>query len=146
MAGGLDRARRLAARAPDRERLTILAKWAYSVSSPTLQQVAETLVTRYPTEIEGYLYTGIARVFAGDFLDAIAPLERVVAMDSLGARGIRPTCPSCEALGLLVSAYELADSFPAAERRARRWVRLQPGVAPAARALAEVLVYRDRVA
>ena len=31
VAARLERAKRLAARAPDRERLTILAKWAYSV-------------------------------------------------------------------------------------------------------------------
>jgi len=141
----LERARRLAARAPDRERLTILAKWAYSVSSPTLEQLADTLVTRYPTEIEGHLYTGISRFFAGDFLEAITPLERVVAMDSLGVGGTRPTCWSCEALRTLVSAYELADSASAAERAARRWVRLQPGV-PAANALAEVLQAQGRFA
>ena len=141
----LERARRLAARAPDRERLTILAKWAYSVSSPTLEQLADTLVTRYPTEIEGHLYTGISRFFAGEFLGAITPLERVVAMDSLGVSGTRPTCWSCEALRTLVSAYELADSASAAERQARRWVRLQPGV-PAANALAEVLEAQGRFA
>src|SRR5204862_3557995 len=62
----MERARRLAARAPDRERLTILAGWAHSVSSPTLRQIAETLATRYPTEIEGHLYSGIARVYEGD--------------------------------------------------------------------------------
>jgi tetratricopeptide (TPR) repeat protein len=141
----LERARRLAARAPDRERLTILAKWAYSVSSPTLEQLADTLVTRYPTEIEGHLYTGISRFFAGEFLAAITPLERVVAMDSLGVSGTRPTCWSCEAMRTLVSAYELADSASAAERQARRWVRLQPGV-PAANALVEVLEAQGRFA
>jgi tetratricopeptide (TPR) repeat protein len=140
----LARAKRLATRAPDRERLTILAKWAYSVSSPILQQVAETLLTRYPTEVDGYLYTGIARVYAGDFLSGVPLLDRVVAMDSIGARGTRPSCPSCEALRWLVSAYELADSFPAAERQARRWARLQPGTVPPTLALTEVLDAQGR--
>ena len=67
-------------------------------------------------------------------------------MDSLGARGARPTCSSCEAMRTLVSAYELADSFLAAERQARRWVRLQPGAAPPANALAEVLQSQGRFA
>jgi DNA-binding SARP family transcriptional activator/TolB-like protein len=142
----LARAKRLAARAPDRERLTILAKWAYSVSSPILRQVAETLVTRYPTEVEGYLYTGIARVYAGDFLGGVSPLERVVAMDSVSARHARPSCPSCEALRWLVTAYQLADSFPAAEREGRRWARLEPGAAGAGFALAEVFEAEGRSA
>lgn len=142
----LERAKRLAARASDRERLTILAKWAYTVSSPSMQQVAETLVTRYPTEVEGYLYTGIARAYAGDFLGGIAQLERAIAMDSLGARNDRPSCASCEALRWLVSAYQLADSFPAAEREARRWIRLQPGSSQATRALSEVFEAEGRPA
>jgi len=142
----LERAKRLAARAPDRERLTILAGWANAVSSPALQQIAETLATRYPTEVEGYLYTGIARVYGGDFLGGIAPLEHTVAMDSVGTGAARPTCSSCEALRWLVAAYALADSFPAAEREARRWVRLQPGSWPATMTLAGILDEEGRAA
>jgi tetratricopeptide (TPR) repeat protein len=127
----LERARRLAARASDRERLIILAGWAGAVSSPSLRAIAETLATRYPTEVQGHLYTGIARVLDGEFLDAIAPLERAVAMDSLGLRGTRPQCSACDALAWMISAYVLADSLPAAERVARRWVRLQPTSDPA---------------
>jgi DNA-binding SARP family transcriptional activator/tetratricopeptide (TPR) repeat protein/TolB-like protein len=142
----LERAKRLAARAPDRERLTILAGWANAVSSPALQQIAETLATRYPTEVEGYLYTGIARVYSGDFVGGIAPLEHTVAMDSVGAGAVRPTCSSCEALRWLVTAYALADSFPAAEREARRWVRLQPGSRLASTTLAGILDEEGRAA
>jgi DNA-binding SARP family transcriptional activator/TolB-like protein len=121
----MDRARRLATRATDRERLTILAGWAYSVSSPTLSALADTLATRYPTETEGHLYSGIARVYDGDFLGALAPLERVLMMDSLGVRDGKG-CSACEALLWKVSAYDLADSLAASEREARRWMRLQP--------------------
>jgi DNA-binding SARP family transcriptional activator/TolB-like protein len=127
----LERARRLAARASDRERLIILAGWAGTVSSPSLRAIAETLATRYPTEVQGHLYTGIARVLDGEFLDAIAPLERAVAMDSLGIRGTRPQCSACDALAWMISSYVLADSLQAAERVARRWVRLQPTSDPA---------------
>jgi Flp pilus assembly protein TadD, contains TPR repeats len=126
--------------------LTILAGWANAVSSPVLQQIAETLATRYPTEVEGYLYTGIARVYSGDFLGGIAPLEHTVAMDSLGAGAARPTCVSCDALRWIVTAYALADSFPAAEREARRWVRLQPGSWPASSTLAGILDEEGRAA
>lgn len=142
----LERAKRLAARAPDRERLTILAGWAHAVSSPLLAPLADTLVTRYPTEVEGHLYTGMARVYAGDFLAGVAPLERAITMDSSGAGGIGPNCRSCDALRWLVSAYELADSLPAAERVARRWVRLKPGTTPAINTLTEVLDLQGRSA
>jgi len=141
----MSRARRLATRAPDRERLTILADWARRASIPTLRQVAETLAIRYPAEVEGHLYSGIALVNEGEFLAARAPLERVIAMDSLGAhRGV--TCGLCIAMEWLVSAYLLADSLPAAERTARRWIRLQPGVPGPVDALVGVLDRQGRAA
>ena len=142
----MERARRLAARATDRERLTILAGWAYSVSSPTLREIAETLATRYPTEVEGHLYSGIARVYEGDFLGGLVPLQRVIAMDSLGLRGDGSQCGACDALRWRVSAYELADSLPAAEREARRWARLQPHSRPAVNAVIEVIERQGRAA
>jgi DNA-binding SARP family transcriptional activator/tetratricopeptide (TPR) repeat protein/TolB-like protein len=136
---GLERARRLAGRATDRERLTILAGWAASMALPSLRPIAETLATRYPTEVVGHLNLGIAHVMEGRFLDALEPLERVVAMDSLGLRNVTAACGACEALGWIVSAYELADSLPAAERVARRWVRLQPASRNAVVTLTDVL-------
>lgn len=141
----MERARRLATRAPDRERLTILAGWARSVSSPSLRQIAETLVTRYPAEIEGHLYLGIARVYEGDFLGGLAPLERVIVMDSLGLRGDGARCGACDALSWRVSAYVLADSLPAAERESRRWLRLVPHSKPALGALIETIERQGRL-
>ena len=141
----MERARRLATRATDRERLTILAGWAYSVSSPALSALAETLSTKYATETEGHLYSGIARVYDGDFLGALVPLERVLRMDSLGIRdGGR--CSACDALLWKVSAYDLADSLVAAEREARRWVRLQPNSRPPLGALWAVIAREGRTA
>ena len=142
----MERARRLAERATDRERLTILAGWAYTVSSPTLREIAETLATRYPAEVDGHLYSGIARVYEGDFLGGLVSLERVIAMDSLGLRGDGARCGGCDALRWRVSAYELADSLPAAEREARRWARLQPHSRPAANAVVEVIEREGRAA
>ena len=136
---GLERARQLAARATDRERLTILAGWAGAMALPLLRPIAETLATRYPTEVAGHLNLGIAHVLEGRFLDALEPLGRVVAMDSLGLRNATAACGACDALGWIVSAYELADSLPAAERVARRWVQLQPESRNAVVALTDVL-------
>jgi DNA-binding SARP family transcriptional activator/TolB-like protein len=140
----LELARRLAAHTSDRERLMIQAGWAYAASSPSLRAIADTLATRYPDDVEGHLYSGISRVFDGEFLDGLDPLQRTVRMDSAGLAGTRPRCAGCEALRWIVSAYILADSLPAAERAARRWVRLQPTSGLPTSALAFVLQIADR--
>ena len=138
-------ARRLAARASDRERLTISAQHAYLSSSPALLPFADTLVVRYPEEVEGYYFTGLGRLMAGDFLGARAPLNRVVAMDSLALTTRQASCEACDALRQLVSIYQHADSLPAAEREAHRWARLQPESPVAWGTLAAVLSQRGKV-
>ena len=60
----LRRAVSLAEGASDRERLLIGASWAAANSSPTLRAIAETLTVRYPSELEGYLYTGQGALLA----------------------------------------------------------------------------------
>ena len=135
----MERAKRLATRATDLERLTILAGWANSVSSPNFRAIAETLATKYPAEVEGHLYSGIARVMDGEFMAARTSLARAITMDSLGLSGTRARCLACDAFGWLVGGLMLADSMTAAEREARRWVRLQPQSGLAANALVHVL-------
>jgi DNA-binding SARP family transcriptional activator/TolB-like protein len=120
------RARRLASRATDRERLLIHAGWAIHFSSPELRAVAETLAVRYPHEVEGHYFTGLALVQAAEYAAAVRPLERAIAMDSLGLRGQYPVCHGCDALRLLAGMYLLADSADAAERVTRRWIAAQP--------------------
>lgn len=142
----ITRAMRLATRTSDRERLVILAGWANSQSSPALAAIADTLLTRYPDDVHGYLYTGMARVLNGDMLGGIVPLERAVAMDSLGLRGERPRCSGCDALAWIVGAYVSIDSINAAEREARRWMRLQPGSQGPALGLFSVLEIQGRFA
>ena len=126
---GLDRALRLSARATERERLMIHAGWAWAVTARDLSAVADSLVTRYPQETQGHLYKGIALLQSGDFMAAVTPLERTIAMDSLSFTRVDSTsgCNACEAFFQIVLAYELADSLPTAERHARRWTRLDPG-------------------
>ena len=122
----LPRAVRLAERASDRERLMIRAAYADITSSPALGAIADTLRTRYPTEVVGTLYTGIALIRAGEFLSAVPFLERAISMDSL-ALGLRDgQCGACSAVHNLVQAYALADSVEAAIRTAQRWTKLQP--------------------
>jgi tetratricopeptide (TPR) repeat protein len=124
----LARAMRLSAGVSERERLMIHAGWAWTITSRALGAVADSLVTRYPQETQGHLYKGIALLQAGDFLEAVAPLERVIAMDSLSFTRADSSsgCSACTAFLQLVLAYELADSLEAAERTARRWTKLEP--------------------
>ena len=140
----LNHARDLAARTSDRERLIIVGGWAHHMSSPSLRAIADTLVTRYPTEVEGYLYAGFVRSDEGDFLGSIPFFERVIAMDSSSLRATRVTCAACEAFSSVVGAYALADSARAAERVARRWLAIQPASPFAAIQLANALDAQNR--
>lgn len=143
-ARGMERARRLASRATDRERLLIHAGWAIHFSSPDLRAVAETLAVRYPHEVEGHYFTGLALVQQADYAQAVRPLERAIAMDSLGLRGVSPVCHGCDALNLLVGTYLLADSAAAAERVVRRWIAAQPRAATPYLTLTTVMLIQGR--
>ena len=130
---------RLAAHTTDRERLTIQAHYALLSSSPSLRAIAETLAVRYPDEVEGYYFTGLGFMQSGEFLRARAPFNRAIAMDSLKLASAAARCLGCEAIRQLVMAHQLADSMPAAERDARRWIRLQPKSPAPWYVLAEIL-------
>jgi tetratricopeptide (TPR) repeat protein len=123
----LKRAVDLAERASDRERLLIKATWAFSNSSPATRAYAETLMVRYPAELEGYLMAGQGAILEGDYGAAHRPLMEVVARDSLGLSGKAVRCLACEALETLGVCYGQEDSGAAALRTSRLWIHLQPG-------------------
>lgn len=136
---------RLSARASDRERLVIRAGWAGTMTDSSLAAIADTLVRLYPDEVDGYLWTGLSLAMAGRVADAVAPLERVVSMDSLQpATGTGPRCAACDALHSLITTHLAIGSLPDAERTARRWIRLQPDAARPWSALGEVLALDGR--
>jgi tetratricopeptide (TPR) repeat protein len=122
----LRRAVNLASRANERDRLIIQGGWALTNSLRSLRAIAETLVTRYPTEVDGHYLLGIAVVNAGTYLEAIPSLRRVEALDSLTLVGRSARCAACDALAVEVSAYMSADSQAAAERAVRRWLAARP--------------------
>jgi serine/threonine protein kinase len=141
----VDRARRLARQhANERERLLISAHWADLVSDPSFREIATTLATRYPGDADAHYLAGIASTRDGDLLAALPHFERVVALDSPRLGGWRGLCRGCDALERMVSVYVDADSLAAAERTARRWIRLQPGSALAWQELAWTLFRQDR--
>jgi DNA-binding SARP family transcriptional activator/Tfp pilus assembly protein PilF len=140
-----ERAVALASRISDRERLCIRAYWEERTSSTNLRTTAESLLVRYPQEVEGYFFTGIVRVADGDHLEAVPFLERAIAMDSLSLGGARAECTACEALTWLMTAYVLADSLHRAERVGRRWVQMQPRSGLGYMALIDVLMREGRI-
>jgi serine/threonine protein kinase/tetratricopeptide (TPR) repeat protein len=141
----VDRANRLAQQhATDRERLLIGAHWAEMMSDPSFHAIAETLAQRYPDDVDGHFLLGVARTRDGDFMAALPHFERVIALDSASFGEVGGLCRGCDALERMVSAYVDADSLPAAERTARRWIRLQPGSALAWHDLAWTLWRQDR--
>jgi DNA-binding SARP family transcriptional activator/tetratricopeptide (TPR) repeat protein len=142
----LHRAARLAGRASDRERLLIRNAWAQAMDEPAQLALAESLVVRFPTEPDGHLFLGKARLWSGEFLSSLPHLRRAVEMDSISLAGGTPRCLACDAMGDIVTAYLLADSLPAAEREARRWTQLQPGSARSWHALGSTLEYQNRLA
>jgi tetratricopeptide (TPR) repeat protein len=142
--GPRDRAVRLAARTSDRERLTMLAFVASFDAGTNLTALADSLLTRYPHEVEGYLYSGIARMQAARYPEAVRSLQRAVEMDSVSIRQNRLPCYGCTALRQLISTYQLSDSLAAAEREARRWIGFRPDLAEAWRTLAETLDLADQ--
>jgi len=125
MRAPLVRAARLADRTPERERRLIRTTLALVAHEPQGLAMAETLAARYPTEPDGPLLVGQARLMAGDFLGAIPYLRRVVEMDSLAFRGGAVRCRACDALFGISDAYQLADSLVAAEHSLRELLRRQ---------------------
>lgn len=140
------RAKRLAPRASERERLIIETAWASGTYDPNLMEVAESLATRYPMEPEGHIALATTLIAAGDFLGAVPHLRHVIDMDSSALISAQPSCSACVAFDNLVQAYIMADSLAAAERVAREWVRRQPRSAAAWVSLVGVIARSGREA
>jgi tetratricopeptide (TPR) repeat protein len=138
------RALRLVNRTSERERLTILAQWALLTSSPTLSTYADSLVLRYPQDVEGHLFSGQGLFKLARYPEAIRALERAVVMDSSSVAGGNPRCSACDALEYLTRAYRSTDDYAGAERVARRWIRMQPRSAQAWEQLHAVLAALGR--
>jgi DNA-binding SARP family transcriptional activator len=121
------RARRLAARAIERERLLIEGSVALSDAPvATSLAIAETLAVRYPEDPDGQLLLGRAYNNAGRYADAVAAFERVVRIDSAAGAIRDGYCRACNAAHWLSLAYLWWDSLEASERSARRQVALRP--------------------
>lgn len=137
----LQRAVRMSERAPDPQRLWIRAIWYEATDDPRFGDVVDTMVTRYPSDLDvQMMIAGPALFNRADFATATATLARVWRRDSaLAAAPGRARCYTCEATLHLQTVLDLADSLPAAERWARKLVALRPTDAVAWARLAQIL-------
>src|SRR5207249_8195848 len=69
---------RLAARAPDRERLTITADLLADEWEPRALAIAESLTTRFPDDPRALMTLGKIRTQAGDWPGAVRAIERAI--------------------------------------------------------------------
>ncbi len=141
----LSRAKRLAPRAIDRERLLIQGS-AAELDGPISQRIAiaETLSVRYPEDPDGQYLLGAARFHAGDWPGSVAGYNRAVALDSVAGATAGPFCRVCTTLTALAQTYVWWDSLPAAERSLRRLIGFRPDEAAAWINLVEPLLRQGR--
>ena len=116
----------LAARTNDRDRLHIQGWLAFWIGSPALNEIADSLITRHPHDVESQYLAAFARMARADYPAAFPFLHRVIEADSanLARSGVR--CLACEALNHLVYAYIAVDSIPRAHQVALNWTRQDP--------------------
>jgi DNA-binding SARP family transcriptional activator/TolB-like protein len=117
---------RLAARAPDRERLMITADLLTDDQEPRAVAVAESLTTRYPRDPRAFGVLGHVYWMSGDWPKAVTAMERAIAIDSAGERDGGPLCMLCEDFAFLAQVYFWSDSLPAVLRVAHRFRAARP--------------------
>ena len=120
------RALRLAARAPERERLTITADLLVDDQDPAAIAIADSLASKYPMDPRGHELLWKALWTHGDWARAVTSIERAIALDSAAEPAGRQGCRLCNDLGNLVETYFWWDSIPAVERTVQRARRLRP--------------------
>lgn len=120
-------ARRLAGRAPDRERLLLLARMATNNNDLSALIYADTLAARFPSDPDALIAAAQARQHRFGYQpEIVARYDRAIALDSVTGKAALAGARVGEALTSMFYAFLLADSSDAAERTLRRWVALQP--------------------
>ncbi len=120
------RALRLASRAPEFQRLLITAEMSHALNDPASEVVAESLAMRFPNDPRMHHLRARVRFWGGDFAGAVVAIERAIALDSASEPVERQDCRLCAELNDLTGTYQWWDSLEAADRTARRLIRLRP--------------------
>lgn len=129
-----ERALALAPAAPARDRLLIVTHVGSRANDVRTLASAETLAARYPNDPEALVRAGeVTR----DLSRAISLLDRSIELDSAAGLGAAAICRSCEALSLVATRYEWADSDAAVRRTLDRWRAMRPSDAAPWTALAD---------
>lgn len=123
----LRRAKELAPRAIDRERL-LIEGWVAGLDAPIADAVAiaETLTVRYPSDPDGQILLGTSQSEAGNWAASVAAFNRAVGLDSVAGASAGSFCRVCNALVAMTHTYMFWDSAGAAVRTARRLIALRP--------------------
>ena len=103
--------------------MLILTHVGRSRLDPRAVDTADTLAIRYPNDPEALNRAADA---TNDLSRSVALLHRSIALDSAAGKSPSLICRICEALNLLATRYEWADSAAAAERALKRWTALRP--------------------
>lgn len=120
------RALRLARRAPERERLMIVADLLQRDQEPGALPAAEEWAAKYPDDARAFATLGSALASAGDYARAAAALERSISLDVEAERIGQEGCRVCDGYERLADLYFWWDSLPAVERTARRYLDAHP--------------------
>jgi DNA-binding SARP family transcriptional activator len=121
----LGRALRYAERTTERERLLIRTVWGRWTSDPRVLAWAETLVTRFPGELDAQLVYATELARQRRFTPALAHYRYVLTTDS-STQHAAGRCLACEAASGMIDIYLKLDSLDAADRVSSMWLRWQP--------------------
>ena len=147
--GDLDEARlaerslALAPAAPARDRLLIVTHVGSRANDVRTLASAETLAVRYPNDPEALVRAGeVTR----NLERAVSLLDRSIELDSTAGLGVAAICRLCEALNVLATRYEWADSDAAVRRTLDRWRAMRPSDAAPWTILADWVIGFGRTA
>lgn len=119
----LDWLTRLARRTNDRDRLQILGWVAFMTQSPALSAIADTLIIRYPADVESQFLAGFSRMARADFAAALPYLRQVLDADEASMGTATGRCLACTTMPHVIYAYVALDSLSRAIGAAEEWVR-----------------------
>ena len=108
------------------------------------EALAQRLVTRYPRDPRAYETRVDVLITHGRWLTADSVLVRELSLDSLAMEAGDGPCAPCAAYGGLVGVRLARGDLAGAERAARRWVALQPGIPGSWRMLSMALEFAGR--
>ena len=109
------------------------------------EALAQRLVARYPRDPRAYLARADVLGSHGRWLAVDSVLVRELSLDSLAMEAGDGPCAPCAAYDGLVGVRLTRGDLAGAERAARRWVALQPGVPGSWRMLSMALEFAGRM-